>query len=540
MIGMHNFKLGIILILLFCFSDTWSLNRVFGQPKLDSLFPACVEIGKKSTVKVLGTFANWPVKVIVDRPGLNITVGEKGILGVDVSAEAVPGIYWVRLLDPSGVSEPRAIILDRMNVVEEAEPNDRLNQTQSIKLPAAVTGVLAKSGDVDCYSVILKKGDTLVASMIANPVLGTSMDGVIQISDSRGFVLNQNDDSKGVDPQLVVKIPRDGNYLVRAFAFPAAPNSTVRFAGAADYRYVLRLTTGPFVDTSIPFPSHSIQENARLVGWNLEPGILAVSISQKLQTVNSESRPLPKTIAYSPQAAGWFETTNRFRTLPSEMVLNVTESITKPGEFDLFQFEATKGKKLRLEIESRQYGYELDPVITVFDANGKKLAEKDDRSKTEPDPVLDFAIPSSGSYFVRVKDVGDAGGKRFYYRLQINAVVPDFELSVAKSSLVVTEKQPVEFEVAVNRLDGFDKEISVTAFDLPSNILCESVISKPKGDSAKKVKLKFALKTKKAFQGRIEIRGVAKSNDGSIRLQRIATFALPKGKSRDLFLTAKE
>ena len=122
------------------------------------------------------------------------------------------------------------------------------------------------------------------------------------------------------------------------------------------------------------------------------------------------------------------------------MVLNVTESITKPGEFDLFQFEATKGKKLRLEIESRQYGYELDPVITVFDANGKKLAEKDDRSKTEPDPVLDFAIPSSGSYFVRVKDVGDAGGKRFYYRLQINAVVPDFELSVAKSSLVVTEK----------------------------------------------------------------------------------------------------
>ena len=107
MIGMHNFKLGIILILLFCFSDTWSLNRVFGQPKLESFFPACVEIGKKSTVKVLGTFANWPVKVIVDRPGLNITVGEKGILGVDVSAEAVPGIYWVRLLDPSGVSEPR-------------------------------------------------------------------------------------------------------------------------------------------------------------------------------------------------------------------------------------------------------------------------------------------------------------------------------------------------------------------------------------------------------------------------------------------------
>ena len=258
-----------------------------------------------------------------------------------------------------------------------------------------------------------------------------------------------------------------------------------------------------------------------MVGWNLEPGILAVSISQKLQTVNSESttaKPSAKAIAYSPRAAGWFETTNRFRTLPSEMVLNVTESITKPGEFDLFQFEATKGKKLRLEIESRQYGYELDPVITVFDANGKKLAEKDDRSKTEPDPVLDFAIPSSGSYFVRVKDVGDAGGKRFYYRLQINAVVPDFELSVAKSSLVVTEKQPVELEVAVNRLDGFDKEISVTAFDLPGNILCESVISKPKGDSAKKVKLKFALKTKKAFQGRIEIRGVARSNDGSIRV----------------------
>ena len=155
-------------------------------------------------------------------------------------------------------------------------------------MPAAVTGVLAKSGDVDCYSVMLKQGDTLVASMIANPVLGTSMDGVIQISDSRGFVLNQNDDSKGVDPQLVVKIPRDGNYLVRAFAFPAAPNSTVRFAGAADYRYVLRLTTGPFVDTSIPFPSHS--DSGECTIGRMELGARHSSRLKFAKNANSEFR----------------------------------------------------------------------------------------------------------------------------------------------------------------------------------------------------------------------------------------------------------
>lgn len=484
-------------------------------------------------MKLSGTFPNWPVKVFAEREGLDIKAGKKGELEIKVSDDAVPGIYWLRMLDKEGASIPRAMIVDRMSSIAEIEPNDRLSNPQKVELPVAVSGVLSKSGDVDCYSVNLKQGDRLIASMIANPILGTSIDGLIQVSDARGFVLDQNDDNKGIDPQLVVTVPRDGKYLVRAFAFPAAPNSTVRFAGGADYRYVLRITTGPMIDASMPFPSSS-KSTKSLIGWNLSPG--TKSISKSRASGVSET-----TTIFSRQAAGWFETKPRLAIKKfAATLLDVTGNISKPREFDLYQFESAKGKKLRLEIESRQHGFELDSVVTVFDSSGKKLAEKDDRSKTEPDPVLDFVTPASGSYFVRVKDAGDAGGRRYHYRLNVNEIVPDFELTTTNSNWILPKGKELEVEITVNRKDGFAQDIEISVEDLPEHIKCEPVISKPKGESAKKINLKLTASNAKFFQGKIKVRGIAKGIDSTSEMKRFASYALPTGNSTTLILTVKE
>ena len=43
----------------------------------------------------------------------------------------------------------------------------------------------------------------------------------MQVLSSDGFVLEQNHDYHGLDPQVVFTVPRDGTYIVRVFAFPS-------------------------------------------------------------------------------------------------------------------------------------------------------------------------------------------------------------------------------------------------------------------------------------------------------------------------------
>jgi hypothetical protein len=66
------------------------------------------------------------------------------------------------------------------------------------------------------------------------------------------FVAAQNHDAVGLDPQLVFAAPKDGRYLVRLFAFPSEPNSTIGFAGTDNYAYRLTLTTGADVEPDLP------------------------------------------------------------------------------------------------------------------------------------------------------------------------------------------------------------------------------------------------------------------------------------------------
>src|SRR5262245_40885142 len=72
-------------------------------PKLNALFPAGAERGTTTNINAAGTFDKWPVKVWVDRPGLDITVAtEKNTLTVTVAPDAKPGVYWLRLYDDEG------------------------------------------------------------------------------------------------------------------------------------------------------------------------------------------------------------------------------------------------------------------------------------------------------------------------------------------------------------------------------------------------------------------------------------------------------
>src|SRR5206468_1928559 len=68
----------------------------------------------------------------------------------------------------------------------------------------------------------------------------------------RPFVVALLPDAVGRDPRVVFEAPADGMYLARVFAFPATPDSSIRFAGGDAFIYRLTLTTGGFLDQAFP------------------------------------------------------------------------------------------------------------------------------------------------------------------------------------------------------------------------------------------------------------------------------------------------
>ena len=197
-------------------------------PKVDYFFPAGAQRGTTVEVNVGGVFERWPVQVWCDNKNVDVKPAKaSGKLTVTVAANAEPGPCWIRLYDEQGASLARPFIVGTLPEVEEKEPNDDPKKPQILGKPeVVVNGRLAKPGDVDTFAVTLTKGQTLVASLEAHQTLRSPMDGVLQILSAAGFVLEQNDDYHGFDPQIAFIAPKDGDYLVRVFAFPAAADAS--------------------------------------------------------------------------------------------------------------------------------------------------------------------------------------------------------------------------------------------------------------------------------------------------------------------------
>ena len=109
-----------------------------------------------------------------------------------------------------------------------------------------------------------------MADLEANRHLGSPMDAVLQVVSPAGFVLAQNDDAVGRDPRIIFEAPARGTYIVRLFAFPSTPDSSIRFAGGDAFIYRLTLTTGGFLEHVFPLAvSKECPTTVTAIGTNI-------------------------------------------------------------------------------------------------------------------------------------------------------------------------------------------------------------------------------------------------------------------------------
>ena len=495
-------------------------------PTVAHLYPWGLQQGTTEEITVKGSWTKWPLEVAGELPaGLKITLLETaGKLSVETSAEVRAGVYHFRLFDGEGSTKVIPLIVGAVAELREEEPNGNPGEGTQVTLPVVINGQLKESADVDIFLVDLAENETLSLLVVANNILGVAMDAIIQVCDSRGFVLAQNDDERGLDPQLSYTAKRSGMVQIRIFAFPEATNSTIAFSSNADYVYRLTATTKRLLDFCLPLSVSAEAVELQLQGTGFAKESLQWTGAVEMPYVSLAG--VPGTV-YVPLTTGTVVVATEQSSIESPQVVALPASISgvieQREDQDVFLFEnLKKGESLVVGLFARSLGFPTDPLVEIYDSAGKLLSTQDDKDRTTRDPAFTYKIPADGAYQISIRDLHRVGGPRYAYRMEVAKLQPSVKLTLQSGEFVKTEEK-LEIEVAISRLGGFADELLIDIDGLPEGVSIEAVKSEGSGDSSKKVKLVLAGKWP-SFS--VPIRIVGTGNEGQFQV--IAEYAVAK------------
>lgn len=520
-----------IPLIVFCFGFTADL--LADAPTLTHLFPAGGQRGTTVTVTCAGKF-NWPPKVW--SPGIKaVPLTESGKLQVSIPEDLTADRVWIRLYDAEGASACQPFLIDNLKEVEEVEPNNKPREAHKIpEVNLTINGIL-KDSEVDCFAVSLEAGQTLVAVLDANTRIGSPMDSILQIATLDNIVVAENHDDLNLDPRLAFTPAKSGIYVVRIFAFPSTPNSTIKFNGSPDHVYRLKLTTGPYATHAIPL-SASLTNfgTVEAAGWNIPAGTkltvgpfggTRLSDHQELEPLDDLRRASDSRIGFAFTPGFEISTQVRLSRYPvytgpissdaaQPTLIPIPSAVTgrlkSKRQTDEYQLSLTKGQQFAVSVESRRVGITLDPVVKLLDPTGAVVAEIDDTASTR-DSAITHTAAHDGNYRLSVHDRFRGGGDRAWYLLTVRFDQPDFELSAAVDSIVVPADKPTELTVKVVRR-GLAAEavgpITVQMVGLPDGVTAAPVTSETSGPTASEVKLAIT-SSGTPFSGPIRIVGRA-------------------------------
>ncbi len=448
-----------------------SLNLIAAAPKTTHLYPSALTRGVFPVLVVAEGDTGTDAKIWTDDEALKIVAGPKpGQFLATAESACRAGWHIVRLHNKEGVSRPIPLWVDDLRNLSEAEPNDHHENAPLVSgSPGSVRvhGRLERNGDVDGFRVHVPKGATLTARVTANRVLASPMDATLQITDTKGFVLAHNDDTRGTDPEIVWTAPEAGDVIVRLFAFPSDPNSTIGFAGGSAYIYALMISTGPTIDRAAPIASDAKPAEVPVWGWNLPADARAPFIvpepdsdfaligPEGTEPVPAVRSPFPVTVA---------DDKGETRLTPPVLAYG---QWTEPAARSKFRFSARKGENWNFRIFAKRWESPADPVLILKKADGTVVAEQDDSGNNNRDVDFAWTVPDDGEYLAEVTDLHRRGGPRFAFGLEVtkDGLPPDPLIELKNIEIKAGERK--EISLNFDKRAAIDEPVRLTFEGLP-------------------------------------------------------------------------
>jgi hypothetical protein len=392
-------------------------------------------------------------------------------------------------------------------------------------------------GDTDCFRFSARKGQTLVFNTAARsliPYLADTVPGwfqaVVTLYDADGVEVAYNDDYRfDPDPVLIYTIPRDGDYIF-----------SIRdsiFRGREDFIYRISIGETPFIERIFPLGGTVNREvDVSLAGVNLPVRKMKIktgSNASDTQPIRVEKDGILSNVrnfSISALPDGLEREPNNGFSQPQAVTnaMGINGTIGSPGDQDWFRFTGREGETKVIEVYARRLGSPLDARLELFDAQQNVLAVQDDAEDKSSgllthhaDARIQFKLPETGTYVVRLSDLQGKGGEEYAYRLMIGEEQPDYRLRIVPSSLRIPQDGTAIATVHAIRTGGFTGEINLSAMDAPQGIELQRAVIPEGADSARII---IAAKSRAQEQMlSLEIEGLA--DCGSLVVRRRAVPA---------------
>jgi hypothetical protein len=478
-------------------------------PQIQGTFPHGAQRGTAVRVQLSGRnlqdverveFRSGKLKAEVLRSG-----AYQAELRVSVAGDAEPGRHDFRLVAKHGSALG---YFDVNTLVErtEKEPNDNREKAEGLEFPALVNGIL-KAGDYDYYRFSAKAGERITFDVLATRN-GANTDAAMGVLDGEGEELAFSDDYYGFkDPHVKFVAPKDGAYFLRVYGSSEAGSEN------SDYRLVAGRM--PHVDVVMPSGGgQGTTVEVELRGVNLE-GVKEVVLGDGLAKgevlrgggervrvriaipkgarlgehrlhVGGATLPVPFVVSgYREVDVSDGSARNRQDPKPVELPVVANGVLDRAKAMDYFVFRVEEAKTVVLDVEGMQLGYLTDPMVLLYDEDGKRLAYQDDPTTNtgkEPanlDPHLVFRLPKAGRYVAAIRDAQFRGDPSFAYRLTLKDAKPDFSIKVVGTDDTLYRGLENKVLVRVRRLEGWNTPVEVRAEGLPAGVTMKPVVAEP-------------------------------------------------------------
>lgn len=307
-----------------------------------------------------------------------------------------------------------------------------------------------------------------------------AMNKVAGLASQIGRQIAYSDHSNGKsDPILTYTFTKDGEYVIEI--------RDDLYRGRADFSY--RLTVGelPYVQQAYPAGvKRGSKVEVQLTGINLgAANKLAVSYpanapanQQQLRSINTpkgHSNDFALTLGNDPEVLEVEPNDSREKGTPVKFPVTVNGIIHQPGDYDYYQFAATKGQRIIFSVLGQAIDSPLDSRLDLYDEKGKLLKYNDDVSISS-DSVIDYTFPKEGNYSIRIGSTVGDGGAGHIYRLNAHAPRPDFSMTVDPDNPRVSAGGSIALRVIVKRTDGFKGEIVLTVNNAPAGAIVSPAV----------------------------------------------------------------
>lgn len=500
----------------------------FPTPQLNSVYPCGGQRGTEVECTITGGDIDAATGLHFSHPGITAEAAGPKKFKITIADNVPVGRYDVRAICPLGVSSCRSFAVGDRKEFNETEPNNLIDKANRVELPATVNGQINGGVDLDHFIFAAKKGQRIIVNAWAWR-LDSKLDATLMIYDPAGREIAYNGDYYGKDAFIDFTAAEEGDYTVKIWDFI--------YSSGSELVYRLEIGSLPHLDAIVPAVlTPGKPTMVTLYGRNLPNGKPAppeMQVNgQPLETLTQELTLDPKSATLGtgevirpatallegtefrlPSAAGVSnplfvgfadgtvipeqEPNNSTETAQLVTIASeVTGTFSPVNDLDYFKIAAKKDQKIVVEIFGERQSGLTDPMLSSFDAKGKRLTTGDDSGRNigklrfptnTRDGRWDYTATADGMLTIQVRDLyhQQRGDARFTYRLSFREPQPSFRLvavptaEILPDSTVVRQGGKYWLDVLVNKEDGFDEPITVTAEDLPAGVTAEPVIIGP-------------------------------------------------------------